>query len=59
MKTDISIGRVSSLLVWCGKSHHGKTSVKPKTKKLSTISDQTLINLILLANGTLHSQLRP
>lgn len=54
--TDISIGRINSLKVWCG--NHAEKN-KPLVKKQKPIPEETRLNYIKLLEGTLHSQLSP
>lgn len=56
--TDISIGRINSLKVWCGTSHH-EHGKKIFVKKQKPIPEETRLNYIKLLEGTLYSQLSP
>lgn len=55
MKTDISIGRVSSLLVWCGNSHHGGKKIK--SIKGKQLTDKEIEYQMLLAKGNHPAQI--
>lgn len=58
--TTIAIGRFNSAMVLYGDYETPVSKKKkPKTKKLSSLTEAELKILITLANGTLHSQLRP
>ena len=56
--TDISIGRINCLKVWCGTSHHAGGK-KIFVKKQKHIPEETRLNYIKLLKGTLYSQLSP
>lgn len=56
--TDISIGRINSLKVWCGTSHHAGRN-KLLVKKQKPIPEETRLNYFKLLEGTLYSQLSP
>ena len=56
--TDISIGRINCLKVWCGTSHHAGRN-KLFVKKQKPIPEETRLNYFKLLEGTLYSQLSP
>lgn len=52
--TTLAICRFNSI-----NAMYGVKSKKPLVKKGSSISEETRVNLLKLAGGTLHSQLNP